>query len=495
VTRAPYPQYETAGNEFYVFDAWNRLAQVWQDTDGGHTLDAGDRLREENRYDGLGRRTSRVVWKYVDSTVKWDRTDFYYNEAWQVLEERRTRSDTLGTDSPASGQRGTVATTPYAQYVWDLRYVDAPVLRWRNTDWQTDVVTTEHPQVTFEETVYYTNDANMNVTALVDGKSDSATFGQVVSRIYYNPYGKLWVCTGDWSYYWDVALNGVPLENEITYCGYRWEYDTMLYYVRHRVYHATLQRWLQRDPIGYAEGMNWYAYLGARPPCSVDPAGLGDPGASDVTLDSQPKTSTLTYRGLAGADISLRLDPHNLCRDDSGGFVTVTATLVPGTQWQQAAATGQDAAPKTMGAAMRNEGTVLAVQSQGSYFWTAYHTGENTVTLRVKIGTGLCPQGEQKGEIAIWWWYSYDAKGVTGHGQVWAKWMGFWSFECTRNQTSRTSSGAAKNCCAQKTPFKYALVPVSADNPSNFSFTSHTTDYDGVHNRPKDGKDVSEMSE
>lgn len=62
-----------------------------------------------------------------------------------------------------------------AQYVWDLRYIDAPVLRWRDAD--------ARAANALEETLYYCNDANMNVTALV------ATDGDAVERYSYDPYG------------------------------------------------------------------------------------------------------------------------------------------------------------------------------------------------------------------------------------------------------------------------------------------------------------------
>ncbi|MCX5653731.1 MAG: hypothetical protein NTY65_03660 [Planctomycetota bacterium] len=41
--------------------------------------------------------------------------DYYYNESWQCLEER------------AGG-------TSAVQNLWDIRYIDAPALRWRDAD-------------------------------------------------------------------------------------------------------------------------------------------------------------------------------------------------------------------------------------------------------------------------------------------------------------------------------------------------------------------------
>ncbi len=62
--------------------------------------------------------------------------------------------------------------------------------------------------------------------------------------------------------------------NEIIYCGYRFDPETELYYVRARTYNPTLGRWLQRDPIGYAGGVNLYEYVGGRAAITGDAAGL-----------------------------------------------------------------------------------------------------------------------------------------------------------------------------------------------------------------------------
>jgi RHS repeat-associated protein len=62
--------------------------------------------------------------------------------------------------------------------------------------------------------------------------------------------------------------------NEILYCGYRFDPETGLDHVRHRYYHPTLGRWVQRDPWGYSDGSNLSQYVNGQPLHVVDPAGL-----------------------------------------------------------------------------------------------------------------------------------------------------------------------------------------------------------------------------
>jgi len=73
-----------------------------------------------------------------------------------------------------------------AQCVLSRRSIDAPVLRWQDANDDGDFLDSN-------ETLYYTNDANMNVTALVN------TAGTVLERYAYDPYGKCTVYDDDWS--------------------------------------------------------------------------------------------------------------------------------------------------------------------------------------------------------------------------------------------------------------------------------------------------------
>ena len=184
--------------------------------------------------------------------------DYYYNTSWQCLEIRKDQT----------------AETPnvYKQYAWDLRYIDAPLCRdtdgdadgdCTETDWSAGNVTDEH--------LYYCQDANFNVTALVR-RGD----GTVLERYLYDPYGKTTFLAADWSLQENGDTDGIAsnYDNEVLFCGYRFDPETALNHVRYRMYHPTLGRWMQRDPAGYGGTPSLCEYCLSNPSLHHDPQGL-----------------------------------------------------------------------------------------------------------------------------------------------------------------------------------------------------------------------------
>lgn len=220
------PTYDAEGNltkdqngQQYVYDAWNILVRVKNSS--GTTI-------AEYQSDGLGRR--------ISESKGGTRTDLYYSDGWQVLEER-------------------VGSAVKSQYVWSQVYVDAMILRDRDTD----------ANGTLDERLWAVQDANWNVTSLVNGS------GAVVERYVYDSFGAVTVYDANWN----VRSGGSSYGWNYLFQGLRHDTTTGLYQARNRDLHPTLGRTLQRDPIGFAAGdANVYRWEGNSTASVTDPMGL-----------------------------------------------------------------------------------------------------------------------------------------------------------------------------------------------------------------------------
>ncbi len=228
ISGATTPTYDANGNmtgdetgKQFVFDAWNRLVAV--KNSGGTTL-------KTYGYDGLNRRVTETA-----SSVT---TDLFYSAAWQVLEEK-------------------VGSNTTKRYVWSPVYVDAMILRDRDTD----------ANGSLDERLWVQQDANFNVTALVNGS------GTVVERYTYDPFGSVSVLNASWS-----ALGGSAYGWEYGFQGLRYDAIARLNAAHERWYSPTLGRWVTLDPIRYSGGnTNLYGFVANRPTRWTDASGLAGP--------------------------------------------------------------------------------------------------------------------------------------------------------------------------------------------------------------------------
>ena len=104
---------------------------------------------------------------------------------------------------------------------------------------------------------YYHRDGNLNITCLV------STNGIVVARYQYDPFGNTLAKSGPLA---DVNLYRFSSKELHVNSG-------LIYYGR-RFYEPNLQRWITRDPLGEAGGINLYSFVGNNPIDRFDLYGL-----------------------------------------------------------------------------------------------------------------------------------------------------------------------------------------------------------------------------
>jgi len=94
---------------------------------------------------------------------------------------------------------------------------------------------------------YYHYDGSGSVVALSD------SYGTSRQSYEYGAYGR-------------VRAEDIDFKaNPYMYTGRRFDYETGLYYYRARYYNPYIGRFLQTDPIGYDDGINWYLYCKNNP--------------------------------------------------------------------------------------------------------------------------------------------------------------------------------------------------------------------------------------
>lgn len=204
------------GNFLLIHDAFNRLVRV--------TTEAGDPVARY-AYDAFGRRIRKAL-------ASGDEINFYYDHDHSI-EERDGSGATL------------------RQFVFGV-HVDEPLQL-------LDAGGNRH---------YY----HANSLGSVSGVS--AEDGRLVERYVYDAYGD----TSVFDRQGNLQLNS-PVGNLFAYTGRRFDAETGLYYYRARYYSPEQGRFIERDPMGYVDGMGLYEYVRSNPTNLTDPFGTQTKGS------------------------------------------------------------------------------------------------------------------------------------------------------------------------------------------------------------------------
>jgi RHS repeat-associated protein len=219
------------GRRSFFYDDENQLVRVVV------TNGAGSSTRSDFAYDGKMRRRIRTECAWSGSTWVTNQVVRYVYDGNLVIQERDANnlpqvaytrgSDLSGSLESAGGIGGLLART-------DLSTINSLL-----------------------STAFYHCDGNGNITCLINANQ------AIVARYLYDPYGNI------------LSQSG-PLADPNLYRFSSKEFHVAsgLVYYLYRFYKPSLQRWVNRDPIGEAGAANLYAFVGNAPMVVLDIDGL-----------------------------------------------------------------------------------------------------------------------------------------------------------------------------------------------------------------------------
>lgn len=206
-----------------TYDVWNRLVKI-TDNNAPTTI-------ATYAYDGVGRR--------IKKTTGGDTFDYYYNSSWQVLEVRKNGD-----------------TDPYKQYIYGTSYIDEALMVYVDENQDGDHADTD------EGEHYFLRDASYSIIAYTEAD------GTIKERYRYTPYGKRTVMDASFA---DKA--GTDYNQQRGFQGLLHDDESGLIENRNRMLDPETGRFLQRDMLGYPDGMNAYGAYHVMWQ-DADPAGL-----------------------------------------------------------------------------------------------------------------------------------------------------------------------------------------------------------------------------
>ena len=346
--------HDAAGNLTYdgvyqfTYDAWNRLVKVtkaYRDPGSGNI--ATGSVVTTMQYDGQGRRTVKAV----TNSGGLDATYHYYLDGQSLVETRNGSDQVLKQHvwnttpggyideliqvglniDPQNADTGTATENLCERFFWPLHNANFNVMAllnaggvmveryeytpyggrtvfshgWMLADFNNDGVVGQGDVDLVLAHWGGTSDADQVAEA-----GDNGLVGQYELALVLNNYGSALPndpqvhhpTAGSFRGDPDAGVYGVAL-NDIGHQGLMHDEEIGLIYNRARVLRPDLGRFMQRDPLGYVDGMNQYEYTRSNPVIHRDPSGT--------------MVSPSALRNLTQATIALEL--KSLCNEDCLG--------------------------------------------------------------------------------------------------------------------------------------------------------------------------------
>ena len=220
--------------------------------------------------------------------------------------------------------------------------------------------------------------------------------------------------------YDDYGIPGSGNMGRFQYTGQTWLPELGMYYYKARIYSPTLGRFLQTDPTGYADGMNWYAYVGNDPINFVDPTGLCDEDSryhrlvrlDDDGGETDPQCAPIVVIGrrcmapdfwVGEGDTSICMEAYSIrCANFRCAFPTPCDHLLcqgylpPGTHSPQKPPCSSSPSDGILGSAR----AVLETTATGADIATLVFTAGG-VTAPIAVATKLVGYGAEAGLLGV----------------------------------------------------------------------------------------------
>ena len=241
------PAYDADGNMTFrdgwtqIWNGENRLVEMYNDT-----------TKLTFSYDYMGRRIEKKVFQQTGGIWAPQKSLQYVYDGYKLIEE----IDTLPDEKPV-----------IRRYTWqpESQGADLPLV-------VTDVAS--------DQSYFYTADGNKNISELVDAT------GNIAAHYEYDPFGKI-----------NTQNGAYAASNPFRFSSEYFDSETGLVYYNYRYYSPELGRWINRDPIGEAGGLNLYNMLKNNAISQIDQYGLWD-DMQDQTNPNSPFNPNNPYNTL-----------------------------------------------------------------------------------------------------------------------------------------------------------------------------------------------------